>query len=141
MGYVDTFRAGTSFPPLNHYRKLTLHCTGPTLAKNIVPGPSRLSAVGYYLASKPAAGNVGIILGLNVANGSVLVDYWNDVTWHGNEAPTMMGKVYGNYTSIGMFQGKDIMFYGLTNGSEIHSYKVDQRDPLSWTYGEIVKTS
>lgn len=76
-----------------------------------------------------------------MANGTVQVNYWNNQTWHISEEPMMLGKVYANFTSIGMFQAEDIMFYGLTNEGEIHSYKVDRRDPLSWSYGEMVKTS
>jgi hypothetical protein len=88
-----------------------------------------------------AAGAVDIAVVTNYNNGSIQVMYYDNTTWHSNEFPVLQGGHSQNFTSVSLVHGSDLKFYGLTNGSEIHSYKIDRMNPTLWSFDEIVSTN
>jgi hypothetical protein len=87
-----------------------------------------------------AAGGINLLVVGNEANGTAFASYWDNTTWHNATTPLLQGKILTNFTSVSVFESDEIKFFGLTNDSEIHSYIVDRKNPVSWTYNQAVIT-
>jgi hypothetical protein len=103
------------------------------------PGPE-ISATGFDNAADLTAGPINILVSGVYANGSAFATYWDNTTWHDPAAPILQGKVITNFTSVSVFDAVQLKVFGLTNESEIHSYTIDRKNPLSWTYDQAVIT-
>ena len=86
------------------------------------------------------AGPVNLLVTGVFANGSAFVAHWDNSTWHQASEPILQGKVFTNLTAVSVFESKQVKVFGLTNESEIHSYTIDRKNPLSWTYDQAVIT-
>ncbi|KAB5562994.1 hypothetical protein GE09DRAFT_766860 [Coniochaeta sp. 2T2.1] len=115
---------------------------GSDLAKDISdsPQPPRIAATSYNHPADMDQGPINLLVVGSFANGSAFANYWDNKTWHNATTPLLQGKVLTNFTSVALFQSSEIKFFGLTNDSEIHSYTIDRRNPVSWTYGDAIIT-
>lgn len=104
------------------------------------PTPPRISATAFSNAADLKAGAINLLVVGSQANGSAFASYWDNSTWHNASAPLLQGKVLTNFTSLSVFQSSQVRLFGLTNESEIHSFVVDRKNPLSWTYDQAVIT-